>query len=119
MAGEPPIHFAWEPEFFAEHIKDRLQNICSVTEIFVVIGYSFPFFNRDTDRLIFSQFPNLTHIEKIYVQVPREDLPAANERLKELMGRFSKKVPILMIEACDLFLLPSELDRASRGARQI
>jgi hypothetical protein len=35
------------------------------TEQVVVIGYSFPFFNRQTDREIFGSMANLT---KIYVQ---------------------------------------------------
>ncbi len=115
---EPPVHFAWETDYFAEHVDKRLNEIGAETVVIVVIGYSFPFFNRDTDRLFFSQLLSLSHIEKVYIQVPKADHASTGERLKELMGRFTRKVEIRMIEGCDLFLLPSELDRAFGDANR-
>lgn len=56
------IKFAWEEEVNMTNLPIfHLEE----TEIMVIIGYSFPFFNRDIDKLIFSYMPNL---KKIYVQ---------------------------------------------------
>ena len=62
------ISFAWErmmPTF-----EKRLSDSFLDTDILVVIGYSFPFFNREIDRKIFSGMPKL---KKIYIQDPYAD----------------------------------------------
>jgi len=78
------LSFAWEDEnivknntFFENRLKIT-KNIASQTEILVVIGYSFPFFNRKIDKEIFeSMNPS---IRKIYFQDPFNN----GERIKEL-----------------------------------
>jgi len=65
--GRLLLKFAWELEDGdGEPLKilcDRLQHC----EELVVIGYSFPFFNRMIDRRILKHMPSLRHI---YVQAP-------------------------------------------------
>ena len=51
-------------------MSDMLYAKISDARILVIIGYTFPFFNREIDREIFSNMPNL---EKIYVQDPNAD----------------------------------------------
>lgn len=78
------LSFAWEDEnivknntFFENRLKIT-KDIASQTEILVVIGYSFPFFNRKIDKEIFeSMNPS---IRKIYFQDPFNN----GERIKEL-----------------------------------
>lgn len=67
--GTTDLLFAWEKEKFDEMSGMLYKNI-SDAEILVIIGYTFPFFNREVDREIFSNMPNL---EKIYVQDPNAD----------------------------------------------
>ena len=45
-------------------------------DILVVIGYTFPFFNREIDRMIFSQMECL---QKIYIQDPNANNIVGNK----------------------------------------
>ena len=67
--GTTDLLFAWEKEKFDEMSK-MLYDKISDAEVLVVIGYTFPFFNREIDREIFSNMPNLG---RIYVQDPNAD----------------------------------------------
>jgi hypothetical protein len=65
--NQPIMTFAWE-DFNVE--KGFFPNLCksiSETEILIIIGYSFPFFNRKIDKYILDAMINL---KKIYVQDP-------------------------------------------------
>jgi len=75
----------------------------SNTMILVVIGYSFPFFNRDVDRLIIGEMKNLL---KVYIQDPyaadvKETFQAINDRIDPNM--------IIPLDNTKQFLLPPEL----------
>lgn len=65
-SGVMDLLFAWEKEYFVEKSKILFNNI-SDTEILIIIGYTFPFFNREIDRMIFEKMPNL---KQIYIQDP-------------------------------------------------
>jgi hypothetical protein len=82
---DPPIHFAWEPDYY-DAIKDQLHLICGSTEVLVVIGYSFPYFNRLMDSLMFSQILAISNLKNIYVQAPLD----AHSSIKERLGQFVK-----------------------------
>lgn len=75
----PDINFAWEqPEIY---IDRKVDPIASVADVLIAIGYSFPFFNRATDKRILSKMSNL---RKVYVQVPRDSHAAVMDRLLTL-----------------------------------
>ena len=59
------ISFAWE-RMNDQYIR-RIGDCISDAKVLVIIGYSFPFFNREVDRAIFDNMPGL---EKIYIQDP-------------------------------------------------
>ena len=68
------ISYAWEKEWGSDrdypYVNERLnyaKAAARAAEILVVIGYSFPFFNREIDKIIFSEMPT---IKKIYFQDP-------------------------------------------------
>ncbi|MDO6595736.1 hypothetical protein Q4512_02345 [Oceanihabitans sp. 2_MG-2023] len=63
----PNMSFAWER--FNENLQfySDLRNTIDKTDIIIVIGYSFPFFNRKVDEFILNSIDNL---KKIYVQDP-------------------------------------------------
>lgn len=67
--GTTDLLFAWEKAKYDEISKILYQNI-SDAQVLVIIGYTFPFFNREIDREIFSNMPKL---EKLYVQDPNAD----------------------------------------------
>ena len=97
------LSFAWEPA--VNH--DKLMNALAVTtadaEQVVVIGYSFPFFNREMDRAILKGMPKL---QKIYIQ----DIDASMvlQSIKAVLPD-DRSVEIVLIDKCNQFYLPSEL----------
>lgn len=68
-SGTTDLLFAWEKNKFDE-ISKLLYDKISDAEVLVIIGYTFPFFNREIDREVFSHMPNL---ERIYVQDPNAE----------------------------------------------
>jgi len=53
--------FAWEPSNY-QHFLDNVKKDTEDAEILIVIGYSFPFFNRTMDRDIIANMKNLTRV---------------------------------------------------------
>lgn len=97
------LSFAWEDSPNNESMMTSLRETTKDTEQVVVIGYSFPFFNRATDREIFCGMPNL---RKVYVQ----DLnPSAVMQSMGAVLPTEKKIEVVPIPNCEQFYLPSEL----------
>jgi hypothetical protein len=72
------------------------------TEILVVIGYSFPFFNRNIDRRIIQ---SMTNLKKIYLQSP--EAMSLKDRLNAVINL--EKIEVVPIKDTDQFILPYEL----------
>ncbi|MBC2844068.1 hypothetical protein [Winogradskyella flava] len=64
---ESTMSFAWESNSKSVEFSSNLCKSIMDTELLVVVGYSFPFFNRKFDTDILSYMSNL---QKIYVQDP-------------------------------------------------
>lgn len=98
------MQFAWESNTGRESAFDLvLERLHDVTAL-VVIGYSFPFFNREFDRKILKW---LTALERIYIQA----MPGAAEdigRTIKSMG-VGRGVEIEFYTNTEKFLLPREL----------
>jgi len=96
---EPEIRFAWE-----EETNNRLINTALKEEIsaIVVIGYSFPYFNREIDDYIFKKF---RRVERLYLQYPEGVHSSIEERIKKLIPPNTK---IVRITFTDLFFIPDE-----------
>lgn len=99
------LSFAWENENNEEGIIKKVKKATVDTEVLVLIGYSFPFFNRMVDREIIQNMA--TTLKKIYVQ----DLNPEN-----ILDSFSSLWPedrslpkIKLINSVDQFYLPPEL----------
>lgn len=67
-----------------------------------MIGYSFPFFNRETDRNILNRMPKL---KTVYIQ---DKNPSAVKQAIEAVLP-DREVNIIPIDNCDQFYLPKEL----------
>lgn len=66
------IYFAWEPTNFspfpeARDIVEVATNSTKETQVLVIIGYSFPIFNRRVDSKILK---SMTELKKVYIQDP-------------------------------------------------
>ncbi len=97
------LSFAWESSKNQQNMQMSIQKTVEDAEQVVVIGYSFPFFNRETDRTIFGSMP---HLKKIYVQDITPDTVIQSIAAVLLPGSDIKVIPIT---DCTQFYLPAEL----------
>ncbi|RKN78526.1 hypothetical protein [Ulvibacterium marinum] len=95
--------FAWERENPDKSIVDLAIKNTEDCLALVIIGYSFPFFNRDIDRKIIGAMKNL---KSVYFQAPDADVLI--ERFKAIKDNTSE---INLIPKYDTgqFVLPNEL----------
>lgn len=104
--GTTDLLFAWENNEFHKR-SDFLSDIISDAQILVVIGYTFPFFNREIDREIFSKMP---YLKKIYIQDPKPDKVKLSLKSILSMEQFSSMISNLeVIDDMSNFFLPPEL----------
>jgi hypothetical protein len=103
---EPMVSFAWDDDQGRRKIKEEIVDALSNTEVLIVIGYSFPYFNRELDRFIFAHIGNARGVvPKIYLQ----DINAQmlQENVERLRGGQKQ---IELIENVNQFHIPFELD---------
>jgi hypothetical protein len=95
----PNICFTWE-----ERISHSLLEDLNKVSIIVVIGYSFPYFNRDMDERIFQEFG--VNLKKVYLQCPKDTYESVEKRLVRLLPPLEEG--IIRINSTDLFYIPDE-----------
>lgn len=100
--GRVNLNFAWYNDW--EYVNKVIENY-NETEILVVVGYSFPFFNREVDRKIIRA---MTNLKKIYIQdcVPEN---IKSRFLSILPDWREKKIEIISVDDVTEFFLPPEL----------
>ncbi len=99
------ISFSFERENLWE-LTGRLQSTLSETTHLVVIGYSFPYFNRFVDSLIFKLLiKEPGRLQKIYFQDPYLD----GQSLYNQFNIDREKIEIVHIKETEQFYLPTEL----------
>ncbi len=99
------LSFAWEDEYndTGNDIISLTQRGSMNTEVLVVIGYSFPFFNREIDRKLIQ---NMVKLDKIYIQAP--DAEELVEKFYSIRNDFERR-KLIPIKNCSQFFLPHEL----------
>jgi hypothetical protein len=102
---KPLLTFAWEHDIISNQVLESAIKSTRDTEILVVIGYSFPFFNRDIDRKIIGEMKNL---KKVYFQAPGREAHNYIDRFQAIRNdlHHSNLIPI---EDVNQFFLPHEL----------
>lgn len=98
------VNFAWgqsaDAQLSAEARKQALK-IFSVTDILIIIGYSFPNFNKDIDNQLFELLKNRP------IQIIYQDPNAGGEFLSNLITIGTKSTIIkCMKDKMDIFFLP-------------
>lgn len=108
------LAFAWENDRVKDVEKtqrfwETLQNEVADVECLVVIGYTFPYFNRMIDRWVLDKMPNL---RQIYIQAPNAEIlrnnviPVLSERQIKINHLDKNTIPI---SNCEQFYLPPQL----------
>jgi hypothetical protein len=100
---EEYINYAWEKNTRAQEARDKAKSIFEETEILVIIGYSFPSFNKSIDSMLFEQLRGKEM--KIYFQDPKPRKDYINALIKE--HNISTNVEFITDEN-DQFFLPYE-----------
>lgn len=105
---EPDICFAWEvstQDKLAKADDDlKLQEVHTI----VVIGYSFPYFNRQIDEFIWISLSE-SQVNRIYLQYPDGNHASIENRLRSLLHQNKKNIEIIPITSTtDSFYLPEE-----------
>jgi len=111
------IKYAWEHKF-----EDKfLQNVAEVmkrTEVLIIIGYSFPAFNRQIDQFLFSHLhPN--KVKKIIYQDPNGTSELI-ENLFSYPAYFESKIEILNnFKDLNQFYIPTEFFNTNWGKKDV
>lgn len=83
---------------------DKIDKVMFDTNVLVIIGYTFPFFNREIDRRILSK---LKPYAKIYIQDLNPQYVKQN--LQAVLTDAQRNMHITELERTDQFYLPPEL----------
>jgi hypothetical protein len=75
------IDYAWENNDHARKIREIASSKAEKTEVLVIIGYSFPTFNRSIDRALISKMKNL---KKVYIQTMKPSISEVTNRFESL-----------------------------------
>ena len=118
------ISYAWEDgnnsddNSYADSRLEDIQNLVKDTNILVIIGYSFPFFNREIDNHIFNSLDRYK-LQKVYFQDPTDNnghflyerFPMLKEQVPIGRGILSEvpAIPIIHITDCNQYYVPVEL----------
>jgi hypothetical protein len=96
---EPIISFAFENRnLMGSDLKRLSESACTL----VVIGYSFPFFNRYFDKLVLESMPKM---ERVFLQVLPEHAKAIEGRMKSLRSL----PPIQVVDDREQFYVPYDI----------
>ncbi|MBP8113956.1 MAG: hypothetical protein KAY50_01300 [Chitinophagaceae bacterium] len=101
----PTLSFAWEKENTEKNIITKTISATKNTEILVVIGYSFPFFNREVDKAIIH---GMNSLKKVYFQAPHPHADSIKERFQSINVNL-KSSDLIIKNDVEQFLIPFEL----------
>ena len=105
-SATPSIRFAWENDPRRRDVLALIEEFAPV-ETLVVIGYSFPLFNRDIDRRVLE----LLSPKEIYLQVAKQ-YPAVADRIRGI----GPTVDIHEVKDEDQFFIPPSYSLSERRA---
>lgn len=101
----PLMSFAWEAESSGGGVIEKAKIAASNPKALVIIGYSFPLFNRGIDKIIFEQMPGLN---KVYIQAKEDDALGVKERFLSFWEN-PASIEVIIRTDVSQFLIPYEL----------
>jgi hypothetical protein len=99
----PTIIYSWERNSIFDRVRLNAMNATKNTEILVIIGYSFPTFNRTVDK---SFLHNMGYLQKVFIQSPSDTIKGVVQRFKSLYEY--NTIEIIPVENVDEFYIPYE-----------
>lgn len=109
---ETTIRYAWVQNSESKNAILAANTILKNSDIIVVIGYSFPYFNREVDRAIFEnvnvegkyEFKVSGKTAKIYIQSP----PSSNDQIADAFRSIIPNAVTHPYTSVNQFLIPKE-----------
>lgn len=98
--------YSWEESPVMDYYRNQALKSIEGSKYLVVIGYSFPTFNRGTDKKFFETIA--ATVDKIYIQAPEKDVDSIIIRAKALLGGLRPE--IVPITDVDEFYIPFEFE---------
>lgn len=99
------LNFAWEKRWSEDMLTNKIPQLVHDAQTLIVIGYTFPDYNRDIDRIIFDNMPNL---KNIYIQDIRPNRIQKNITAVIPEDRLAG-IKIVPFDDVEQFYLPPEL----------
>jgi hypothetical protein len=96
--------FAWEKNQIAQNSFQVARNIMKETDVLIVIGYSFPFFNREIDKQLINSFIEADKEGKMYIQNPIDTTSFIKKQFN-----IQDQLDIEYIQNTEQFFLPYSL----------
>ncbi len=78
------IMYAWEKDSQPSQLRDFATKKIIDTTVLVIIGYSFPTFNRQVDKALLKEMPLL---KNVYIQAKSKSIKGIYDRFVALLGR--------------------------------
>ncbi len=102
------IKFAWETnsDLAISNRENAANNIIPESDYIVIIGYSFPIFNREVDIKLFE---NISNCKAIYIQDRIERIELIKNQLDSINPKINQNNLVKYQTNLDQFLIPNEL----------
>lgn len=101
--NNPIFWFAWESNQEVEQTRQLAKKVIEDTTILVIVGYSFPSFNKQIDKSIFE---DISKMKKIYYQAPNSEIDELSDKLDGINPNMKKILkPITNLST---FYIPNE-----------
>ena len=101
------IKYAWEQDLENTFFK-KIKKVFNETEVLVIIGYSFPAFNRKIDQELFKNL-NQSKIKKIIYQDPNASQQMIENLFEKRLYKASEKIEIIFNDKeLKQFIIPNE-----------
>lgn len=98
----PTILYSWERNTVFDFVRNNALDSTKETDILVIIGYSFPTFNRELDKKLLK---NMSSLKKVFIQSPESSIKGVMQRFKSLNESDVHVEPITNVEE---FYIPFE-----------
>lgn len=98
----PTIQYSWEKNPVFDSVRTNALNATKETDILVIIGYSFPTFNRGLDKKLLQ---NMHKLKKVFIQSPENSVKGVTQRFMSIYDNNTEIEPVTNV---DEFYIPFE-----------
>ncbi|PKL79418.1 MAG: hypothetical protein CVV25_08210 [Ignavibacteriae bacterium HGW-Ignavibacteriae-4] len=105
------ITFSWEKTPLIDETHRIARTIFSKSDEIVVVGYSFPFFNRIVDSLLFGSLTSENRIRRIYIQDIRDNTLQIKESVSLIVNKGMENLikPLVNLDESSPIYIPQLL----------